>query len=311
MLLNERGIQRYYNENKTLKGDESKDKEYVFIENLNHQINLVLQKKAKEEPVKNEYFATDRFNKLKNKSVDLYAGIPTNKIYKQVILNELHNYELKQAVNDIITEESENEQIGIDVILRTKDSKLSHMVNNNKFTETISIRENLAVDTIPSVFRSDKDYYNNNTITQNIIKKTNNSLNLNVSRIDNQINTDNNLISQYNNEKTEIGNKQFLKGKKIFGRNGETISNFDANNTKRTEITTLNNDFKTFRQSGFIINSDFVKKDETKYNGLPTKKYLELENFYEKASKKDVLKEEILNYFNENPKRGFVYDENK
>ena len=309
LLLNERGIQRYYNENKTFKGKESKNKDFVYMEKLNNEINLLMQKNEKEEPIKNDYFVDGKYNKIKNNSVDLYEGIPTHKIYKQVILNELHNYELKQAVNDIITEESESEHIGIDTRLKTKESKRSYMLNNNnKFTDTISIRENLAVDTVPSIFRSDKDYYNNN-ITQNI-KKTYNSLNLNISKIDNQ-NTDTNGVSLYNNEKTEIKNKQFLKGKSIFGRNGETISNFNANNTKRTEITTLNNDFKIFRQSGFIINSDFVKKDETKYVGMPTNKYAELENIYDKVSKKDVLKEEILNYFNENPKRGFVYDENK
>ncbi len=309
LLLNERGIQKFYNENKIIKGVESEDKYFVFIENLNDQINLALQKNVKEQPVKNDYFSTGKFNKLKIKSDELYEGISTKKIYKQVILNELHNYELKQAVNDIITEESESEQIGIEVKQRTKESKVSYMSNNNnKFTDTISIRENLAVDTIPSIFRSEKDYYNNN-ITQNI-KKTNNSLNLNISKIENQ-NTDINVFSNDNIDKTENKNKQFLKGKNIFVRNGETISNFNPNNTKHTAISTINNDFKTLRQSGFIINSDFVKKDETKYNCLPTKKYVELENFYDKASKKDVQKEEILNYFIENPKRGFVYDENR
>lgn len=312
LLLNERGIQRFYSENNSSKREESKDKDFIFMEKLNDQINMVMQKKKKDDPSKNDYFSDNKYNDLKKKSIDMYNEIPTEKLYKQVILNELHNYELKQTVNEIITEESENEQAVIDERLKTKESRRSLMINNNlnnnKFTETISIRENLAVDTIPSIFRSERDYFNNNL--SQITKKINNSMNLNVSKIDNQ-NTDMNIISQYNNEKTENKNKQFLRAKTIFGRNGETISNYDANNTKRTEISTLNNDFKIFRQSGFIINSDFVKKDETKYGALPTKKYIELENFYEKASKKDVLTEEILNYFRENPKKGFVYDENK
>ena len=80
----------------------------------------------------------------------------------------------------------------------------------------------------------------------------------------------------------------FVRGKL---KNGDTITNFHATNN-----STLENDFKLMRKSGMIINSDFVK---TKYAGVFTKNYIELEGLFDKASKNDITIDEILQHFKE------------
>jgi len=334
LLLNERGILRYYKESKEKK-DEMNDKDYKYSLKIKDQLNKALQKESinlEEESVRNDYFLKNKNNRV-NKSFDVYEGIPTNKIYQQVVLNELNNYEIRESIKELITEETESDNGNYELKTKTKETKKSlYQINNNshlpytnnsKEIETISIRENLEMDTLASIFKTDKDSNNygraniksnNNNSNNNYlpgVRKINNLSNLNVSKISRQ-NTETNLLSQANNrnEKTENKHIQFRRGKSILAKSGETISNWDANNTKRSEFTTFNNDNKSFRQSGFIINSDFIKKDDTKYI-MATKKYNELESFYDRVSKKDFLAEEIINYFNENPKKGYILEENK
>ncbi len=310
---------RYYNENKDSIQETPNDKNFKYMEKLNKHTHEVMQKNInKEKPIKNDYISNRNF-KDNNKYLDIYGEIPIKKLYKEVILNELNNYELRQAINNSINEESDSENVeGRLQTLELKSFQINNKNNtreilnkNSKSNGAMNIRENLNVEINPSPHRIDR--YNNYN-KEGIIKK--NSLFSNgtkISKNNEDINKIANNQNNYNNNMNKPENKlkALNKKKSIFTKIGETITNFDPINTKRTENSTLNSDFKIFRQSGFIINSDFIKKDETNYNGLQKKKYNELENFYDRATKKDVLKEELINYFSENQRRGFIYEENK
>ena len=60
------------------------------------------------------------------------------------------------------------------------------------------------------------------------------------------------------------------------------------------------------RQSGFIINSEFVK--DTRYDGLNFNPHKELETLFEKANKKEINVDEIMGYFMKK-KYKVTYDE--
>lgn len=274
----------------------------------------------------NLYNYTDNYKENNNKNYQ-------NKNYIESKVNNRNSIKDGKGINSNLISIKENFPLNTIATVKTEkdiyNNILTEIVNKSTNASNINISKNLSrqsteVNIHNSNYKKNKNIYkekHKSINVNNIYNESNNRIkNKNSMLIENNsknmnnynLNSDSNLIQNSNSLRNQVQSqspKHVLRTKSILEKNGEYISNFETNNKKRQEITTLSNDFKIFRQSGFLINSDFLKSQESKYN--QSKKYAELENIYEKVSKSDALKEEILNYFQDNPKKGFKYEENK
>lgn len=366
LLLGERGIINYFDDKDRYENCE-KNKDWLYMKRIDKTINNIIHLNTDKK--EDHGIELDDVIKRKN-TLDIYDGVPTENIYKQMILNELNNHETRENINELIEKHEdelyETSKYGYSVNntvnspLMPKESKsslkynpinkLNTLASNNVNNETIRIMDNyLPGKTRKSNLNINIDYgANGNNMNKEISKKNtiisekdkysnsrydnnNNNINYNINNINTtKENTEGNMISEYmtstnarnalinNTSPSEIKmmntnelkesksrKKNWLKTntKSILQKNGDSITNFGAT---KNSVSTLNNDFKLMRQSGFIINSDFVK--DTKYDGLNKNPYKELEILFEKANKKDISVDEIMNYFREK-KYKVSYDE--
>jgi len=337
VLLSERGIINYFDDKDRFENCEN-NKDWQYMKRIDKSINDIIHLNSDR---KHDIELDDIIKR--NKSVDIYDGVPTKNIYKQMIVNELGNHELRENVNHFMTTPDEEYDVTrYDTLTQRYDSRTSFKNNNSnlsKNNETIRIRDNYNPnETKHTNINSLND---RESIKRKITISEKNSRNdiANTNTNNNYItkdNTDGNLISQYmttnarnalinntspseikmmntnnnNNDNISLGKSKkkqnWLKtnSKSILQKNGDTITN-NFGITKNS-VSTLNNDFKVMRQSGFIINSEFVK--DTRYDGLNFNPHKELETLFEKANKKEINVDEIMGYFMKK-KYKVTYDE--
>ena len=328
LLLNEKGILKYYTTDPT---NQLKDKEFNYINKLNDQINEAMIINRNSTIVYNDNDndkLNDSLDDLLTKAENEYSNLPTKDLYQNIIENELKNYEMRQYINSMNSDVTEEDLVNMEDSSKVRDTKKTTFNKMN----TINIKDSLIIDNNVLNFKNDNDIFYNTrkTLTSNFnLKNFKNSVSLNfennfipVNNLNGNVSNDNfNYNKNLNNDIVNSGNipttpknkrASVFSIKNNLENNQENITKTEIFNTKTSGFPNMTNDFKTFRQSGFIINSDFVKKDESKYNDNPeARKLKHLENLYEKVSKKDVAKEEIINYFHEFQIKGFSYDEKR